>query len=172
MSYALLIDDDRELVESIERLVEARGLRLDTAHTWDEGLALFQALSPDVVIADYNLPGSRHGLRLLSEIARLRPSVRLVLISAYLRQADVEKVQELGLVDRVLRKIDPMTTARAVLEEVASAAATTDAPTDWAAFARAAKGRRVPDRDFDALDEILKARLPSDGSPDRGETSR
>lgn len=161
MSYALLIDDDVSLVQSIKETVEARGLEIATAATWDEGLELFHSMSPDLVIADYNLPGSKMGLQLLYEIAHLRPSVRLVLFSAFLNEADVEKVLALGLVDRAFRKTSPVVTAREVMSEVAAAAVRSNEPTDWAAFGRAA-GRRsaVSESSLAALDSYLRTTLP------------
>jgi CheY-like chemotaxis protein len=171
VSYALLIDDNDALVAEIKDAVEGKGLEIVTASSYDEGLALFHSLAPDLVIADYNLPGSRHGLRLLYEVSRLRPSVRLVLFSAYLNDADLKKVINLGLVDAVFRKIDPVATARAVVREVEAASERAKTPTDWAAFGRAAKDRsRVSETALDELDRYLSEnRIPRDrnGHEDR-----
>lgn len=156
MSYALLIDDDVALVSEMTKVVESAGLRLDTASSWDEGLGKFNGLAPDVVIADYNLPGSRHGLQLLLEIARLRPSVRLVLISAYLNEGDVEKVRALGLVDEVRRKSDPVQTARYVMGLVDDAREKQGQNTDWAAFSRARRRKAISESDLEDLDSFLQ----------------
>jgi len=86
MVYALLIDDDAAITQAAKTTIEAQGLHIEIASTWDDGLAKFYAYSPDLVISDYNLPGSRMGLALLSEVSKLRPSVRLVLISAFLNE--------------------------------------------------------------------------------------
>lgn len=159
MSYALLIEDDPALVKSLTKLMDESGLRLDVATTWDDGLARFLATSPEVVIADYNLPGSEHGLRLLFEIARLRPTTRLVLASAYVTEGDVEKIEALGLIDVALRKIDAVATARRLLAEVENARDRANAGlgTDWAQFATAAQRKRdVSEKEFDELDAFLR----------------
>jgi CheY-like chemotaxis protein len=165
MTYALLVDDDVELLESAKGAVQAYGLELMTASTWEDGLAKFQAMSPNLVIADYNLPGSRRGLDLLFEIASLQPSVRLVLFSAYLRDEDVRTVEDLPFVHRAFRKTDAVATARAILDEVRTAADASKQPTDWAAFGQAAeKTETVSVEALQRLDEFLSVnRLPDAG---------
>lgn len=162
MSYALLIDDDATLVQSLTSLVSESGLELDSAATWDEGLARFLATSPELVVADYNLPGSKHGLRLLFDIARLRPTVRLVLFSAYVTEEDIKLIQDIGLADLALRKTDPLVSGRVLLKEVEAARDRAGAATDWTEFGRAAKrARRITDAGFEELDGFLRThRLP------------
>lgn len=162
MAYALLIDDDTGLTEGLSQLARSEGLELQTADSWDAGLALFHSTRPVLVIADYNLPGSLHGLRLLLTMRRLRPSVRMLLVSAYLNESDVASVVGLGLVDRVLRKLDAVATNRVVLEEIREAAAHADDDTDWVAFAKAnRRTMAVSEDDLAQLDGFLQAnRLP------------
>lgn len=166
MAYALLIDDDAEILRSAVAAVEASGLALLTASTWDEGLEKFYAHSPELVISDYNLPGSDMGLSLLVEIARLRPSTKLILISGYLNESDAAQLRSLGLVDDVMSKNDPVETARIIVSEVRQAAERAKSPTDWAQFGRAAGEKRSVDPDALArLDGFLKLnRLPGDES--------
>ena len=128
---ALLIDDDIDLLDTWTRLAKAKGFTVATASTWDQGLALFHVLSPDLVIADYNLPGSAHGLKLLAEIRTLRPSVRLVLISGAVEPSELKKVEQLGIVHRVLSKGDSATATFAVLDEIERTASQAQLPTDW-----------------------------------------
>lgn len=165
MTYALLIDDDLGLLESAKAAVQAYGLEVMTASTWEEGLAKFQAMSPNLVIADYNLPGSRQGLSLLFEIANLQPSVRLVLFSAYLRDEDVTAVEQLPFIHRAFRKTDAVATARAILDEVRLASEASRQRTDWTAFGQAAeRTERVSADALQRLDEFLSTnRLPDPG---------
>ena len=161
--HALFIDDDQGIVDSVEALAESRGFTLASARTWDDGIGKFNALSPDLVITDYNLPGSKFGLRLLFEIAKIRPSVRLVLISAYLNVDDVKQVEQLGLVSRILRKVNPVETAKALLGEIEEVARAVDAPSDWVSFANAAaRTRGIAEEDFDRLDNLLRERVLGD----------
>lgn len=159
MAYALLIDDDDALRESLAAMADNAGLRLDTAATWDDGLAAFHVLSPELVICDYHLPGSRNGLKLLAELRQYRPSVRLVLLSGYLDTASAARVEALGLVQRAVVKGTP-TAADVILEEIAhSAEVTSDEPQDWRAYAQAhVAAAEVAEEQLDALDAILRER--------------
>ena len=158
MGFALLIDDDQSLLASIRRLVDLSDLKLDTADTWEAGLGLFHVLAPNVVIADYHMPNSRNGLQLLAEIKRLRPSVRVVLVSAYINDEDVERIEALNIVDRALRKIDSTQTVENILDEIRHANEHDGEHTDWVAFANArVQAAKASVEELDQLDEFFKS---------------
>ena len=161
----LIIDDDEDLLHSWTRLAQTRGLSVLVASSWDQGLALFHALSPDLVIADYNLPGSSHGLKLLAEIRSLRPSVRLVLISGIVEPSALESAERLGVVDRVLSKGDSARATSVVLEEIERASKQGAAPTDWKSFAAASAVAAAADaQNLDEIDDLLRATVIEDQS--------
>lgn len=166
MAYALLIDDDPDILRSAVEAVERSGLSLITASSWEEGIRKFHGYSPELVISDYNLPGSEMGLSLLVEVARLRPSAKLFLISGYLNEADADEVLALGLVDGVMSKNNPVETARLIVREVREAASRSEAPTNWAEFGQATGEKRSIDADaLSKLDAFLKMnRLPGGAS--------
>jgi ActR/RegA family two-component response regulator len=159
MGYALLIDDDEALLQSVRRAASSTGMELLTAKSWDEGLALFHVHSPNLVIADYNLPGSRHGLRLLAELRTIRPSARLVLVSGYIDTEDAAAIERLDLVDRALPKIDAIQTVKALMEEIQKASGGADSPTDWQEYAKAyVRARRVSLEDLETIDRTIQSK--------------
>lgn len=157
MASALLIDDDEDLRASLEAAANDVGLGLRTTGDWNEALALFHVLSPNLVIADYNLPGSEHGLRLLAEIKSLRPSVRVILISGVVDAADLGRAEALGIVERVLSKGDAIAMTKALLEEIRQAEATITTSSEWPSVAQAYVNSRAVDQDaFEELDAALQ----------------
>ncbi|MHB1474342.1 MAG: response regulator [Dermatophilaceae bacterium] len=168
MVNALIVDDDAGILESVRSLATEAGYAVATASDWDTGLSLFRLLLPDLVVADYNLPGSRHGLRLLFEACALRPSTRLVLMSAYLNADDLVQVEALGLVDRAVRKTDPVEAGRLILEELSAAAARGESEIDWQAVAHATlRGQLVDESAIDQLDGFLRANRLGDRGGDK-----
>lgn len=55
--HILVIEDNADGAESLRRLLELNGHRVQTAHTGSEGVELAQSTLPDVVISDLGLPG-------------------------------------------------------------------------------------------------------------------
>ena len=158
MGSALLIDDNQSLLGSIKRVADLNHLRLDIAATWDEGISLFNVLAPNVVIADYHMPNSRNGLQLLSEIKRLRPSVRVILVSAYINDEDVERVESLTIIDRALRKTNMTQTIESILDEIRCANESENEQTDWVAFADArVRASQTSSKELDQLDQFFRS---------------
>lgn len=164
VASALIVDDDVALLDTWTRLIEANGLLVETADNWDSGLLAFHVLSPDLVIADYNLPGSSHGLRLLAEVRRLRPTVRLILISGVVEPSQLAAAEQLGIADRVLSKGDSAAAIDAIVAEVAAVATARNTSTDWVGFADAwTKAAAIDSRALESLDALLAHNLTPPG---------
>jgi DNA-binding response OmpR family regulator len=78
----LVIDDDRDLADSLVELLDLHGYRAAAAYGGDEGLRRFQAESFDVAIVDVRMPG-KTGIECAGEISRLNPRVRVLLMTAF-----------------------------------------------------------------------------------------
>jgi DNA-binding NtrC family response regulator len=78
---ALIVDDDKEMRQSLSVLLERSGWRVDAVSNGQSALNRLDSLMPDVVLSDVRMPGMS-GLDLLSEMTgRFAPP--LVLISAH-----------------------------------------------------------------------------------------
>jgi len=65
----LLIDDDKELVQGLQSVLEAKGYRVITAHDGVAGLSAASAERPDLVIVDMMMP-KKSGFLVLEGIKR------------------------------------------------------------------------------------------------------
>ena len=94
----LLVDDDRNLVTTLSHgLRKAMGEQVSVAVclSGSEALSLLGDQAFDVVISDYNMPGTS-GLELLKRVRRDHEEMALVLITAYGTDALEEGVHQLG----------------------------------------------------------------------------
>ena len=67
----LLVDDDVEIVESMRYVLEADGFQVLVAHDGNQGLALAEKTTPDLLILDMMMP-KRSGFLVLEKLRRLR----------------------------------------------------------------------------------------------------
>jgi DNA-binding NtrC family response regulator len=125
----LLVEDDEGVVDSYRRTFEADDIVLDVAETWDEALALFRVVAHRLVIADYNLPGDEHGLKLLIQMKLLVPSTELILISGALSRPAEELARKVELIDHFYAKTS--TLPDTLVEHAKAALARADDQTDW-----------------------------------------
>jgi DNA-binding NtrC family response regulator len=78
----LVIDDEAGIRESLEVLLTLEGYRVEMAIDGEEGLALLEQHTYDLVLLDLALPGQT-GLELLPHIHERYPELPVVMITAY-----------------------------------------------------------------------------------------
>jgi DNA-binding response OmpR family regulator len=99
----LLVDDDREIVESMRIALEAGGYTVLVARDGNQGLALAEREDPDLVILDMMMP-KRSGFLVLEKIRRTRPvPLRIIMITANEGNRHKAYAEMLG-VDDYIRK--------------------------------------------------------------------
>ena len=154
-AHILLIDDNPEFTESIQENFILHGIEIETASEWGEGVSKFRVGLHELVIADYNLPGSNHGLKLLAKIKPLRPSSELILISGATTSVPENKIRISGLVDTYLPKNAAL--PGILLEKAKLALDRTKQPTNWAETARAhVAGYEVDEKSIEDIDRLLR----------------
>jgi CheY-like chemotaxis protein len=95
----LLVDDDRNLVTTLSHgLRKAMGKAISVAVCFSdsEALSILTTQRFDVVISDFNMPGTL-GLELLKQIRRDHPQTSLVLITAFATDTLEEEAHQLGI---------------------------------------------------------------------------
>jgi DNA-binding response OmpR family regulator len=99
----LLVDDDREIVESMRITLEAAGYEIIVARDGNQGLALAEREDPDLVILDMMMP-KRSGFLVLEKLRRIRPvPVRIIMVTANEGSRHKAYAEMLG-VDDYIRK--------------------------------------------------------------------
>jgi len=99
----LLVDDDREIVESMQVALEASGYEICIARDGNQGLALAERDDPDLVILDMMMP-KRSGFLVLEKLRRTRRiPLRVIMVTANEGSRHKAYAEMLG-VDDYIRK--------------------------------------------------------------------
>ncbi|HWB11921.1 MAG TPA: response regulator [Pirellulales bacterium] len=102
----LLVDDDYEIVESMRITLEARGYEILIARDGNQGLAMAERESPDLLILDMMMP-KRSGFLVLEKLLRSKPTLPTIMITANEGSRHKAYAEMLGVKD-YLRKPFPM----------------------------------------------------------------
>lgn len=157
----LLVEDDDKLADTLCNAFREANVRVEHARDWQSGLELFRAGGHELVIADYNLPGSEHGLLLLLQVKVLMPSTRIVLISGALTPQAEAELEPLNIIDAYFSK-DSILVSRLLpwVEEAHDRAAEL---TDWQRFADGHLSDPAVQRaEVARIDAILRASVEPD----------
>lgn len=101
----LIVDDDRAILGSLQRLLQREGYQVCSATTAEEAITLLEAESVDLALLDLALPG-QDGLSLCRQI---RGEWRFPVIMLTGRGSTVDKIVglEMGADDYVTKPFDP-----------------------------------------------------------------
>jgi len=100
----LLVEDEDTLRESLMRLFQREGYRVDIAASGEEGLRLASENSYDVIISDIILPGM-NGLEMLSHINEEQPGQTCIVTTAYASLDTAVRALRVGAYDYVIKPI-------------------------------------------------------------------
>jgi len=103
----LLVDDDREIVESMRIALESEGYEVLVARDGNQGLAMAERADPDLVILDMMMP-KRSGFLVLEKLRRTRAvPLRIIMVTANEGSRHKAYAETLG-VDDYIRKPFPI----------------------------------------------------------------
>jgi putative nucleotidyltransferase with HDIG domain len=99
----LFVDDEVNILKSLARLFRAEPVRVFTASSAAEALALVAAERIQVVVSDQRMPGTT-GVRLLAQIRECRPDVVRILLTGHTEIAIAIEAINQGEIFRLLTK--------------------------------------------------------------------
>jgi DNA-binding NtrC family response regulator len=85
----LIIDDDGDVCEVLGRLLERDGHSVRAFQSGEDGLRAVGEDTYDLVIADIFLP-QKSGLEVIHELSRSRPGLKIIAMTAFTAQDDVD----------------------------------------------------------------------------------
>jgi len=102
----LVIDDERVVLDSIRRVLEAEGIAVETTASAREGLAWALARPYDLVLSDIRMP-EIGGMRVLRDIKRAKPAMPVVILTGYATVGSAVQAMKLGAADYLEKPFTP-----------------------------------------------------------------
>jgi DNA-binding response OmpR family regulator len=106
METVLVVEDNRALQRTLQRLFQSDSLDVHIASDGMVGLEMFKKQTPDVVVLDLKLP-RLPGKELCREFKTMAPGVPIVVLSANAEVEDKVILLELGADDYVTKPFSP-----------------------------------------------------------------
>ena len=105
----LAVDDDRDSLDVIKRILSNRHARVETANSVEEALALFSVFRPHVILSDIGMPG-RDGYELVRSIRDLPggASVPAAALTALARMEDRMRALRAGFQTHLSKPVAPL----------------------------------------------------------------
>jgi DNA-binding NtrC family response regulator len=101
----LLVDDEKEFVQSLSERLELRDLKADVAHDGEQALAALQRKEPDVMVLDLRMPGI-DGMEVLRRVKQAHPGVRVIVLTGHGTDKDEELARNLGAYAYLKKPVD------------------------------------------------------------------
>src|SRR5712691_8474838 len=103
MASLLLVDDDPEVLDALQRTLQSMQLAIRTAPAAAEALALLAEAPADVVVSDYDMPGM-DGVSFLRKVRESWPYTQRVMLTGADDRGAIEEASIHGDVDRFISK--------------------------------------------------------------------
>jgi len=91
----LLVDDEKEFVETLSERMEMRDLESDIALNGEEALQMVEDEAPDVMVLDLKMPGI-DGMEVLRKVRKAYPDVQVIMLTGHGSEKDEEEARRLG----------------------------------------------------------------------------
>ncbi len=98
MTKVLIIDDEKSIRESLSSILKDEGFDVRVAREGKEGLAIFQAEKPKIVLLDVWMP-EMDGLEVLSQVRQIDPEAVVVVISGHGTISTAVEAVKMGAID-------------------------------------------------------------------------
>lgn len=101
----LIVDDDRPFLSRLAKAMEARGYKVVTAASVGDGMNAIARTAPDFAVIDVRLADG-NGLDVVSELKRIHPETRSLVLTGYGNIASAVTAIKLGAFDYLAKPAD------------------------------------------------------------------
>ncbi|MBL7177113.1 MAG: response regulator [Desulfobacteraceae bacterium] len=101
----LLVDDEKEFVESLSERLELRNLDADIAYDGEQALAAVKDGKHDVMVLDLRMPGI-DGIEVLRRVKKTNPDVQVVILTGHGTEKEEKMAKKLGAFAYLKKPVD------------------------------------------------------------------
>jgi len=98
----LLVDDEKDFVETLAQRLEVRGFDVRTCLSGDEALNLIQEHEFDVIVLDVLMPG-KDGIDTLRDIKIMKPLINVIMLTGHAMVETAIEGMKLGAYDFIIK---------------------------------------------------------------------
>ena len=104
-SKVLLVDDEREFVQTLSERLILRDMGSAVAYDGESALNLIKEDEPEVIIVDLKMPGV-DGLEVLRKVKETRPEIEVIILTGHGHEEDRQLCMELGAFAYLQKPLD------------------------------------------------------------------
>jgi DNA-binding NtrC family response regulator len=101
----LLVDDEKEFIDTLSERIKMRELQPDIALDGEEALKLVSDQIPDVMVLDLRMPGI-DGMEVLRRVRKEYPDVQVIILTGHGTKKDEKEARKLGAYDYLQKPVD------------------------------------------------------------------
>jgi DNA-binding NtrC family response regulator len=101
----LLVDDEKEFIQTLAERLEVRDFSVQTAFGGDEALSKIKEQDFDVVVLDVLMPG-KNGIETLREIKSIKPLVNVIMLTGHATVETAIDGMKAGAYDYLMKPTD------------------------------------------------------------------
>jgi len=101
----LLVDDEKEFVESLSERLELRNLEAEIAYDGEQALAAVKEGKPDFMVLDLRMPGI-DGIEVLRRVKKTNPDVQVVILTGHGTDKEEKMAKKLGAFAYLQKPVD------------------------------------------------------------------
>lgn len=158
----LIVDDEKNIRLTLSRSLEHLGAEISTAINGEEALAKLKKKEFGLILLDLKMPGI-DGMEVLRQVTKLRPDIRIIIITAHGTIESAVEAMKLGAVDFIQKPFTPSEIRELVSQVVDREKLDEKKLQDYGSYLEYAK-KCMGERHFDAAKEYLHKALSLDSS--------
>lgn len=158
----LIVDDEKNIRLTLSQSLEPMGLEIDTAINGEDALAKLNEKEFGLILLDLKMPGM-DGMEVLSRVCKIRPDIRIIIITAHGTIDSAVEAMKLGAVDFIQKPFAPKEIRELVSQVIDREKIDKQKVVDYESYIEVAKSC-IGDRHFDAATEYVRKAIFLDSS--------